>query len=35
VFSRILTGSLRLLAVPPDALEKPPLTIMAQTEAGP
>jgi cell division protein FtsI (penicillin-binding protein 3) len=35
VFSRILSGALRLLAVPPDALERPPLTIMAQAEAAP
>ncbi len=35
VFARILSGALRLLAVPPDGLEQPPLTIMAQAEATP
>ncbi len=35
VFARIISGALRLLAVPPDALEQPPLTLMAQAEAAP
>jgi cell division protein FtsI (penicillin-binding protein 3) len=34
VFSRIITGALRLLAVPPDALPEPPLTVIAQAEVG-
>ncbi len=29
VFSRIVSGALRLLAVPPDALAEPPLEIVA------
>ncbi len=32
VFARILSGALRLLAVPPDALTKPPVTIFARSE---
>lgn len=32
VFSRIVSGALRLLAVPPDALPEPPLTVVAQAE---
>jgi cell division protein FtsI (penicillin-binding protein 3) len=35
VFARILSGALRLLAIPPDALLEPPLTIMAQAEVAP
>ncbi len=35
VFSRILSGALRLLAVPPDALEEPPLTVVAQAGVAP
>jgi len=35
VFSRILSGALRLLAVPPDALEQPPLASRAQAEVAP
>jgi len=35
VFARIVAGALRLMAVPPDALSKPPLTIMARAEVGP
>ncbi len=35
VFARILSGVLRLLAVPPDALLMPPLTTMAQVEVAP
>jgi cell division protein FtsI (penicillin-binding protein 3) len=35
VFSRILSGALRLLAVPPDALEEPPLTVIAQAGVAP
>ena len=33
VFSRILSGALRLLAVPPDALAEPPVTIVARNPA--
>ena len=32
VFSRILSGALRLMAVPPDELTEPPLEILAQVE---
>jgi cell division protein FtsI (penicillin-binding protein 3) len=35
VFARILSGALRLLAVPPDGLTEPPLQIVAQAEVGP
>ena len=35
VFARILSGALRLLAVPPDGLTEPPLEIMAQAEVAP
>jgi len=35
VFSRILSGALRLMAIPPDALAEPPLTIMARAEVFP
>lgn len=35
VFSRILSGALRLLAVPPDGLTEPPLEIVAQAEVTP
>jgi cell division protein FtsI (penicillin-binding protein 3) len=35
VFARILSGSLRLMAIPPDALPEPPLTIVAQAEVSP
>ena len=35
VFSRILSGALRLTASPPDALAEPPLTIMARSEGFP
>ncbi len=35
VFARILSGALRLLAIPPDALLEPPLTITAQAEVAP
>lgn len=35
VFARILSGVLRLLAIPPDALLTPPLMIMAQAEVAP
>ena len=34
VFARILSGTLRLLAVPPDALTKPPVTIPERTEVA-
>ncbi|HEU4619345.1 MAG TPA: penicillin-binding transpeptidase domain-containing protein [Gammaproteobacteria bacterium] len=30
VFARVMAGALRLLAVPPDALPQPPLTVVAQ-----
>lgn len=33
VFARILSGALRLLAVPPDALAEPPVTIVARSPA--
>jgi cell division protein FtsI (penicillin-binding protein 3) len=33
VFARILSGALRLLAVPPDALQEPPVTIVARNRA--
>ena len=33
VFARILSGALRLLAVPPDALAEPPVTIVARNSA--
>jgi cell division protein FtsI (penicillin-binding protein 3) len=33
VFSRIVSGSLRLLAVPPDAVPDPPDTVVAHAEA--
>ena len=33
VFARILSGALRLLAVPPDALAEPPVTIVARNPA--
>ena len=32
IFSRILSGALRLLSVPPDALPEPPPTVLAHTE---
>jgi cell division protein FtsI (penicillin-binding protein 3) len=35
VFANIVTGALRVLAVPPDALSEPPLTIVAQAKVGP
>lgn len=35
VFSRIVAGGLRLLAVPPDALPSPPPTIVAQAQVDP
>jgi cell division protein FtsI (penicillin-binding protein 3) len=35
VFSRIVSGALRLMAVPPDALAEPPLTIVAQAQVAP
>lgn len=35
VFSRIVSGALRLMAIPPDALAEPPLTIMARAEVFP
>lgn len=35
VFSRILSGALRLMAVPPDELAEPPLEILAQVEVAP
>lgn len=34
VFSRILSGALRLMAVPPDGLTEPPLEILAQVEVA-
>ncbi len=35
VFARVVSGALRLLAIPPDALDQPPLTIIAQAEVAP
>jgi cell division protein FtsI (penicillin-binding protein 3) len=35
VFANIVTGALRVLAVPPDALPAPPLTVVAQAQVGP
>jgi cell division protein FtsI (penicillin-binding protein 3) len=35
VFSRIVEGALRVLAVPPDALPEPPLTVVAQASVSP
>ncbi|HEX5048328.1 MAG TPA: penicillin-binding transpeptidase domain-containing protein [Gammaproteobacteria bacterium] len=35
VFANIVSGALRVLAVPPDALREAPLTIVAQTRVGP
>jgi cell division protein FtsI (penicillin-binding protein 3) len=35
VFSRIVAGALRVLAVAPDALSDPPLTVVAQAQVGP
>jgi cell division protein FtsI (penicillin-binding protein 3) len=35
VFSNIVTGALRVLAVPPDALPAPPLTVVAQAQVEP
>lgn len=34
IFSRIVAGALRLLSVPPDGLQEPPLTTLAQTAAA-
>jgi cell division protein FtsI (penicillin-binding protein 3) len=34
VFSRILSGALRLMAVPPDGLTEPPLEILTQVEVA-
>ena len=35
VFSSIVSGALRVLAVPPDALPAAPLTVVAQAQVGP
>jgi cell division protein FtsI (penicillin-binding protein 3) len=35
VFSNIVSGALRVLAVPPDALPTPPLTVVAQAQVRP
>lgn len=35
VFSAIATGALRVLAVPPDALSEPPLTVVADARSDP
>jgi cell division protein FtsI (penicillin-binding protein 3) len=35
VFSEIVSGALRVLAVPPDALSAAPLTVIAQAQVGP
>ncbi len=34
VFAHVMAGALRLLAVPPDALPAPPLTVVAQSDVG-
>lgn len=34
VFASVMSGALRLLAVPPDALPEPPLTVVAQSQVG-
>jgi len=34
VFANIVSGALRVLAVPPDALAKPPLAVVAQAQVG-
>jgi hypothetical protein len=35
VFANIVTGALRVLAVPPDALPPAPLTVVAQAQVTP
>jgi len=35
VFSNIVSGALRVLAVPPDALPSPPMTVVAQAQVRP
>ena len=35
VFANIVSGALRVLAVPPDALPAPPLTVVAQAQVRP
>jgi cell division protein FtsI (penicillin-binding protein 3) len=35
VFANIVSGALRVLAVPPDALPEPPVTVVAQARVGP
>jgi cell division protein FtsI (penicillin-binding protein 3) len=35
VFARIVAGALRVLAVPPDTVPDPPLTVVAQARVGP
>jgi cell division protein FtsI (penicillin-binding protein 3) len=35
VFANIVSGALRVLAVPPDALPEPPLTVVAQARVNP
>ena len=35
VFANIVSGALRVLAVPPDALPAAPLTVVAQAQVGP
>jgi cell division protein FtsI (penicillin-binding protein 3) len=35
VFANIVSGALRVLAVPPDALPAPPLTVVAQAQVSP
>ena len=34
-FQRIVSGALRVLAVPPDALPEPPLTLVAEARVNP
>jgi cell division protein FtsI (penicillin-binding protein 3) len=35
VFANIVSGALRVLAVPPDALAKPPFAVVARAQVGP
>jgi cell division protein FtsI (penicillin-binding protein 3) len=35
VFANIVSGALRVLAVPPDALPAPPMTVVAQAQVEP
>jgi cell division protein FtsI (penicillin-binding protein 3) len=35
IFARIVSSALRVLAVPPDALREPPVSILAQAQVSP